>query len=183
MNYFTSDSHFYHENIIKYCSRPFSNVSEMNDVTIDKWNSIIKEDDIVYHLGDFCFGNESKIQEIQDRLKGKIVLINGNHDYKILKTPHLKTRFEYITPYLEMRFDKTNVVMCHFPFEVWNNGHHGSIHLHGHSHGSLPSDNQRLDVGFDVWNYQPITLQMILDKSKTLPIRTPKDHHNENTSR
>lgn len=53
---FIADTHFNHENIIKYCDRPFSNTKEMNEYIIQKWNSVAKEDDVVYHLGDVGFG-------------------------------------------------------------------------------------------------------------------------------
>lgn len=50
-----ADTHFYHENIIKYCDRPFENASIMNDIMIEKWNSVVGKSDIVIHLGDFRF--------------------------------------------------------------------------------------------------------------------------------
>lgn len=53
--FFTSDTHFWHENIIKFCNRPFSSVEEMNDTIIENWNKVVGENDIVFHLGDFVF--------------------------------------------------------------------------------------------------------------------------------
>lgn len=55
MKYFIADMHFNHENIIRYCNRPFENSNEMNEYII-KWNSVVTENDIVYHLGDVGFG-------------------------------------------------------------------------------------------------------------------------------
>lgn len=57
MIYFTSDLHFNHENIIKYCNRPFKNIDDMDNYLINYWNKIIRTKDIVYILGDFAFGN------------------------------------------------------------------------------------------------------------------------------
>lgn len=54
--FFTSDTHFNHTNIIKYCQRPFRDIYEMNETLIANWNNVVAPDDIVFHLGDFCLG-------------------------------------------------------------------------------------------------------------------------------
>ena len=77
----TSDTHFSHVNIIKYCNRPYASVEEMNNALIDNWNSVVKNDDLVIHLGDFALGRT--IQDIKkhlDKLNGNKILILGNHD-------------------------------------------------------------------------------------------------------
>ena len=80
--FFTSDTHFNHANIIKFCNRPFKDVEQMNEVMIANWNSVIGKDDTVFHLGDFCLGGAAEWTKILDRLNGKIYLIMGNHDLK-----------------------------------------------------------------------------------------------------
>ena len=75
-----SDSHFYHDRIIEYCNRPYANAVEMNEDMIAKWNAVVGKDDIVWHLGDFCFGCKEHIKEIVSRLNGRINLVLGNHD-------------------------------------------------------------------------------------------------------
>ena len=84
MIYFISDTHFYHSNIIKYFNRHFKDVNEMNETIINNWNSIIKEDDTIYHLGDFCLSNDDEIKSIFNRLNGNKILIRGNHDRSLL---------------------------------------------------------------------------------------------------
>ena len=75
-----SDTHFYHEKIIKYCNRPFSSVEEMNKTLIRNWNETVSGKDVVLHLGDFGLGEKGKIAEIISTLNGKKILIMGNHD-------------------------------------------------------------------------------------------------------
>lgn len=82
MIYFIADTHFYHENIIKYCNRPFKNSKQMNEYIVNKWNSVVTKDDIVYHLGDVGFGSTDELKELVGRLNGTKILIRGNHDYK-----------------------------------------------------------------------------------------------------
>ena len=76
----TSDTHFFHENIIKYCNRPWSSAEEMNEGMIANWNNVVGSDDIVIHLGDFCFGGRQKVESVFNRLNGEIDLVLGNHD-------------------------------------------------------------------------------------------------------
>lgn len=85
MIYFISDTHFNHSNIIEYCNRPFNDIKEMNDTLINNWNSVVKKDDIVYHLGDFALADEEKLKELYSKLNGTIILIRGNHDGKSAK--------------------------------------------------------------------------------------------------
>ena len=85
--WFTSDSHFYHANIIKYCNRPFASVEEMNEKLIENWNSVVGKDDLVWCLGDFCLGPDQKkhIPELVSKQNGRINLILGNHDHNSVK--------------------------------------------------------------------------------------------------
>lgn len=80
--YLISDTHFGHKNIITYCNRPFSSVDEMNETLIKNWNSVVKKNDIVYHLGDFAFGTREFTRAIVKKLNGHICLILGNHDMR-----------------------------------------------------------------------------------------------------
>ena len=80
MIYIVSDTHFFHRNIIEYCDRPYDNIEIMNEDIVNKWNSIVKEDDIVFHLGDVGFGLVEQLQPIVHRLNGHKILLRGNHD-------------------------------------------------------------------------------------------------------
>ena len=100
--FFTSDTHFNHTNIIQYCQRPFKSTDEMNEAIIDNWNSVVGEEDTVFHLGDFCLGSSAEWNKILNRLNGKIYLILGNHDLKNIRQGFIE-RFEHIA--MAMRID------------------------------------------------------------------------------
>lgn len=76
----TSDTHFWHANIIHYCGRPFKEVTEMNEILIKNWNETVAPNEVVYHLGDFALAARA-VETIVPRLNGRINLILGNHDF------------------------------------------------------------------------------------------------------
>ncbi len=177
--WFTADTHFNHANIIKYCNRPFSDVVEMNETIIKNWNDRVGKDDLVYHLGDFCFGrSDAEFDMYFRRLNGLIVFIKGNHDK--LAWQNRSKFYASSASYREIDIKGQDITLCHYAMRVWNKSHHGSWHLYGHSHGSLPDDpNARsFDVGVDCHNYAPIEFEevaRIMAKKNWLPI----DHHGE----
>jgi len=153
--FLTSDTHFFHRNILQYCNRPFSTVEEMNDALIKNWNTVVKPNDIVYHLGDLTLSTRVElVDEILGRLNGTIRLVKGNHD-KWLKKYNLlenKDKIEWIRPYNKETLGGHEIIMCHFPFLTWDGSYRGSIHCHGHAHGGndhLNVGTKRIDVGVD----------------------------------
>lgn len=165
--YFTSDLHFDHANIIKYCNRPFNNVEEMNYKLIENWNSVVNHNDTVYVIGDFCMSSRSK--KYLSQLNGRKILILGNHD----KQASLSHGWAEIHNYLEITYNKQFIVMCHYAFKVWNRSHYGSWNIYGHSHGSLPDDPYALaiDVGIDCHNYTPVSFDEV---KRIMAKKTPK---------
>jgi calcineurin-like phosphoesterase family protein len=162
--FFTADTHFGHENIIKFCNRPFISVEEMNEVLIENWNSVVSDDDEIYHIGDFGWKNNKLNIEILRRLNGIKYLIQGNHDKKLIKDRAIRNEFEWIKDYYELEHEDSFIVMCHYPFKVWNKNYYGAINLFGHSHGKTKTEANQLDVGVDVHNFKPISLDSILLK-------------------
>jgi len=175
--FFTADTHFGHENIIKYCNRPFKDSVEMNEAIISNWNNIVGKDDLVYHLGDFCFGkNEHDFNQYFTRLNGFIVFVKGNHD-KVAWANRSKFYAAHNT-YHETEINGKLIVLCHYSMKVWNCSHHGAWHLYGHSHGTLPDDPNSLsfDCGVDCHNFTPLEfkqVEAIMGKKTFKPI----DHH------
>ena len=165
--FFTADHHFGHDNIIKFCNRPFSDVREMNQVLIEKWNSKIKKNDTVYHLGDFGYGYKENIASILDQLNGKIHLIVGNHEKPALQNPN---KFVWIKDYYELKVKDAdckngyqNIVLFHYAMRVWRSDFRGSWHLYGHSHGNLPDLEDRLcfDIGVDCHDFYPLSYEEV----------------------
>ena len=179
--WFTSDTHFGHANIIRYSGRPFSDVKEMDETLIRNWNDVVGPDDDVFHLGDFAFRNPDAAASYRRRLNGRIHLIWGNHDSDQVRNAGI---WESSSPYAEINVSSVRLVLLHYGMRVWNKCHHGSIHLFGHSHGSLPGDSGSVDAGVDypAWNYSPSRLSTIRRHLRTLPERKSVDHHGNNDS-
>lgn len=130
------------------------------------WNRIVKNEDVVYHLGDVAFMYWADLTKFMGRLNGNIHLILGNHDKEIRK--HKKDwpgPFTSIQDYKEIKVADIKIVLFHYGQRVWNQSHYGSIHLYGHSHGTLPPHGKSVDVGVDAkWiteEYRPIHLDEV----------------------
>jgi calcineurin-like phosphoesterase family protein len=185
--FFTSDLHFFHSNIIKYCDRPYEDAIEMNENIISNWDSTIGEFDHVYILGDVSFGKATETLEILKRLPGIKYLIYGNHDRVIRDNKILRDQFAEVHEFLERDFKvgdkKYKIVMCHYAMKVWNKSHHGSMQLYGHSHGSMPDDGTRsMDVGLDSNNHYPVSIEEVIEKIGNRPLIV-KDHHDADNQR
>lgn len=176
MIFFTSDIHFGHRGIIKHCDRPYPNVDEMDYDLIARWNRTIGPKDEVYVLGDVSFHGGKETIEIFKQLNGKKHLIWGNHDKHLRKfAAFWLDLFEDVHEYKKIRVQPVpngpsqQIVLCHYPFESWDQQHKGSWHLHGHCHGTLPvrEESLRMDVGVDCHGYYPIslaTIKRVMDK-------------------
>lgn len=179
--WFTSDLHFGHKNVIKYCDRPYEDVEHMDNSLIGYWQNTVREDDEIYILGDMFFTNAERAIEILEQLPGRKILVLGNHDRMIRNNVPAQKHFAEIHDLLERRFtiDKTHyhIVMCHYAMRTWNRSHHGALHLFGHSHGTMPDDGSRsMDVGVDANGMEFFTLQDIVNKLANREVKG-FDHH------
>lgn len=175
--YFTSDLHFSHQGAIMFHPERLDEfdmtieefqedkhiaMAKYDECLIEKWNKIIKRQDVVYILGDVCLGNRERTQYILSRLHGKKFLVRGNHD-KSCKG--LENYFEWVGDIKEAKFTNNQykyidpeepfcVEMCHYPLLTWNRRPHGTCMVHGHVHGALDDFNVsckelRVDAGYD----------------------------------
>jgi len=164
----TADQHFNHASIIQHCNRPFDSVDAMNAFLVDKWNGIVNDADIVYVLGDFTL--DKRVAPFWfGCLKGRIRVVPGGHD-TWLSVPCVSASgipVEVLPPiYVGRIAPGVNAVMCHYPMLTWEQSHYGRIHVHGHSHGAIPPQGRRMDVGVDVTGYQPILGEYVADLMK-----------------
>lgn len=172
--FLTADCHFGHANIIKYCNRPFIDVFQMNDVLADKWNERVTADDTIIHNGDFCFRNSSEVRgegmrkrsdEYIDLLGGHKVFIKGNHD----RNNSVKTHIESMV--LDWGGQKFYVIHnpeeANYNFEINFVGHvHQNWRFKRIARGAYPmkSDVYLINVGVDVCNFYPMTIDEHLNK-------------------
>ena len=170
--WFTADTHLGHANIIQYCERPFQTTKEMDETIIENWNKLVKENDSIYHLGDFCFpSRESSIHHYLSKLNGKKFLVIGNHDKQteIAKSVGGNSGWTNVnfSSLLDTNIHNQSMTLCHYCMRVWNKSHYGAWHLFGHSHGKVKVDNSRcIDVGVDNWKFSPVSfdeLKEIMD--------------------
>lgn len=151
MIWLTADTHWGHANIIKYCSRPFYNVAHMDLELTRRWNETVRRQDIVMHLGDFGFC------KTPPKLNGKIFLLPGNHDRKCIVRKWVGNGFlaGIIAPNDKLA---EGVHMYHKPhLEL------PGRQVCGHVHEKFKLlDNRILNVGVDVWDYRPVSIDTVL---------------------
>jgi calcineurin-like phosphoesterase family protein len=167
--YFSSDHHFGHVKILEYekQARPFSSVEEMNEVLIERWNSVVKPEDTIYHLGDFAFGRANV--HIAGRLNGKKRLIMGNHDH--YPTAEYAAYFEKIYGV----FFWKRCILTHVPVHPIDLGSRWFLNVHGHLHRKVvleprwnTPDKNYLNVSVERHNLTPINADVIMQRLKEL---------------
>ena len=189
--WFTSDTHYGHVNICRGVSnwtsgfRDFDTLEEMNDKLVDNINLHVRENDTLYHIGDWSMGGFANARIFRDRIHCKnIHLVLGNHDHEIKKNrDNIQEVFSSVQ---QIKFGKIAgqiMVLCHFPMLIWDGHHNGAWHLHGHSHNNLSAPEYYIrkvkDVGVDAHpEFRPFhidELQSIMQDRRIVAL----DHHND----
>ena len=161
MYFFTSDEHYNHKNIIKYCNRPFGSIKEMDDELIARHNSIVTEHDTTIHAGDFAFvKNIQEANKYFERLNGKHTCLKGSHD---------KWMLEFILRIWERTIEKQFIVVCHYAMRTWHRSHYNSWQLFGDSHGKLEPVGKQWDIGVDNNAFYPVSFDQIKSIMKDRP--------------
>jgi len=186
MNYITSDQHFFHDNIIKYCDRPFKNSQEMNTTMIENHNKVVKDTDNVICLGDLTAGfhDKQKIKDTLTQLNGNKILLKGNHD-------SFGDRFyEECGFVVKMYLIVGEIFLCHYPLFVnsrWTTKIERQIKkvfdesdckyiVHGHNHNNFskipipewPDSIKRYNASVEVNNFTPVPVTHILNEFKSI---------------
>lgn len=191
MIYFTSDLHFYHNNVIRYCSRPYETVEQMNEDLVNKWNEVVKPEDTVICVGDFSLALRP-VEVYTRRLNGYKILVAGNHDWchpahkkartpeKLLEMQKLYQRHGWDEVHLSMtmEIDGKTVNIAHLPYiEDPNSGEdlrhsrhrlpdEGITLICGHVHEKWTTRRTQngtlmVNVGVDRHNYYPISIEQL----------------------
>lgn len=174
MNFYTSDTHFFHKKILEFCpQRVGLDAETMNNAIVSEWNAVVGKNDTVYHLGDFSLGKSEETKQMIQRLNGHKVLVLGNHDRR---SAHWYAQAGFTAVFGHHMFVTigcTNVMLSHYPFKLswlkmlWyslvdkgytryqdkKNIDNGScVLLHGHCHNKYYKVLGRaVDVGWDAW--------------------------------
>jgi len=176
----TSDTHFFHENIIKYCERPFKDAEEMNMVLVKNWNKAVGPEDDVFVVGDFALPKGEhemkfvKLEELVRRLNGKKHLILGNHDY-FEPDEYLLAGFEDVQwGFTNLTLNNHLFTLCHYQMTSWYNSHKGAMHLFGHEHwkrqhepkhsiyAEMRWSERKFNVCADANNFKPLDLNDVI---------------------
>ncbi|MBC1456270.1 metallophosphoesterase [Listeria newyorkensis] len=151
--WFISDTHYWHANILEFCNRKrmFADEKEMTERMVANWNAVVADDDIVYHCGDFSFGKSRVYTSlIISQLKGKIVLVKGNHDsskdMRWLQNVYAPTKLEIVDAY-RFKLHKQLLYLSHFPLEIGNCPNMWNVS--GHVHDKPNTHIDQINVGCD----------------------------------
>lgn len=172
--FITSDIHFFHSGILKFCpeSRPYKDVTEMNEDIVRKWNTKVNPEDETWILGDVSFGRADDTVKIMNRLNGTKHLVVGNHDRKMLNSDgRFYDCFESVQDYKIISHDGTKCVLFHFPIAEHEGCHKGYIHFFGHVHAKKTGleEYRCMDIGMDTNNctvYDLDTVVRLMLKNK-----------------
>lgn len=160
-----ADTHFGDENIRLYEERPFPDTETMDCEIIRRWNETVDEDDLVYHLGDFCSQGEQRCRELTAQLKGRKFLIIGNHDRYLSTQKWREIGFEecYDLPVVLKEF----FILSHEPLYMCRSMPYANLFGHVHNVPSYRSVSSRSAcVSVERINYTPILLETLRNMMK-----------------
>ncbi len=177
--YYTSDTHYAHANICRGVSqwgdldnstRNFKTLTEMNNELVNAINRTVRPDDVLFHCGDWSFGNVSNVAEFRRRIHCKNVhIIFGNHDDHIEDDETLHGHFSSVQYYKELAIDGDMLCLFHYKQTIWNKSHRDAYHLYGHSHAGAEHmvNGRSMDVGVDnayklLGDYRPFSHEEVL---------------------
>ncbi len=185
--WFTSDHHFGHANIIKYCNRPFGSTDEMNVAMEAAWNRVVEPTDLVYYVGD-CAMDVGLVPTFVPRLNGTKILVPGNHDKCWQKKDatdkwrlhYLEAGFQSIEQSMRMDIAGVSVLLNHLPYRNESDPDpryfeerpvdDGGWLIHGHVHHRWKVANRQINVSVEVWNFEPASMETIAEIIQNGPV-------------
>lgn len=139
MNYYIADCHFFHRSIIDMDKRHFESVEEMNDIMIERWNNAVKNEDVVYILGDLtCRATQEQVNTLLQELRGNKFLITGNHDkINFSKDAKRYGKIIGVADYKEVKEGDKHIVLSHYPMLFYHGSHRKNYWMFcGHVHNN-----------------------------------------------
>jgi calcineurin-like phosphoesterase family protein len=156
----TSDTFFGRVN--KAAERGFATVEEMDEALVENWNAKVGKDDVVVHLGNFAW-TPNHVEEILERLNGTIIFLLGDRDQALAKVAEVN---EDIKLQQEQILTHDNVILSHWPLEIWPGKDKDFYHFHGHAEPGLRTDiklMKRVNACCDHWSLAPIEIKDTID--------------------
>ena len=191
--WWTSDHHFGHENIIRYCGRPFADADAMNRAMVDRWNEVVADGDEVWILGDLVMGQLIvNLSAHVSRLKGRKILVPGNHDacwQGRKKGANQTTAYFDIGGIARIIDDPKPIQLVgeqvrinHFPYRLdplydMKFEQHRPVDdgkswlLHGHNHEKWRQNGRQINVGVDAWSFAPVSDDTICEMIRSGPAK------------
>lgn len=161
MNYYISDTHFSHDNIIKFdkAARPFDTIEQHDEYLIKAWNDLVAPSDNIYHLGDVCFKPKTAIDKILPRLNGIKHLIMGNHDYNALDyTKYFCTIRGSMEKLFTINCNAVHILFTHYPIHPSQIGRDRRyrLNVHGHTHTHSVNDPLYINISCEQTALKPV---------------------------
>lgn len=175
MIYFTSDLHFCHDREFLFKPRGFSNVDEMNEAIVKRWNDTVGENDTVYILGDLMLKDNAKGIEYINRLNGIKHIIYGNHDTASrIELYHNALKDVVQLSYAEMvDYNGYHFFCTHYPCLTGTLEKESlkqmTCNLFGHTHSKDKFYNDMpfmYNVALDAHNCTPVSIDEIISDMK-----------------
>ena len=160
MDFFTSDLHFGHRNVIRFCERPFHTVSQMNEGLIKKWNDRVTDRDRVFVIGDVFLCPVDEAKTYIEELNGYKILVKGNHD--LSEKAMLQAGFDEFYSKLDYEMPDGRVALLnHYPIPDCILDKKYDILIHGHIHISEQTRGRKINVSCDIWDYSPVSVDTL----------------------
>ena len=185
IDFFTSDPHYGHRNIIQHCQRPFADVDEMNRELIKRYNDRVGTNDVVLWCGDCFFCRVTVANDIMSQLNGKKLLVRGNHDRGAASMS--KLGFDLVLDECIIDIDDQTVRIKHYPYAGSTPDtryldrrppkiKHEML-IHGHTHSSEKMNGKQIHVGVDSWDYAPASFDEVRELVKSYHDRRAQNKH------
>lgn len=166
-NFYTADLHLGHAGIIGLCNRPFATVEAMDEKLIENIRETVGPKDDLWIVGDLAMVksiDKPRIEAMFKRIPGRKHLVAGNHDKLWVR----ELNWTSVSTLVEIKDEGTRVTLCHYPLMTWPGARHGALQLFGHVHDNWAGSRGCINVGVDLWDFRPVTLEQIKARSDTM---------------